>query len=280
MNILDEIFAHKHDEVEERKRIKPLADLRAEAEASPPLVDFVDVLMANRVKSGTPALIAEVKFASPSKGMLVRYPDPPGLARIYYKAGAAAISVLTDEKYFHGCLEYLQAIHRELPAMPLLRKDFVFDPYQVYEARAAGASAVLLIAAHLDMAGLADLHALIHELGMAALVEVHNRTELEAAMQIKGLALLGVNNRDLRTFQVKLETCLDLRALVPDSICFVAESGIHTGEDVRRLSAASVDAMLVGEALVTAPDVTRAIHNLIGQPAGQANPSREMQPCT
>ena len=156
----------------------------------------------------------------------------------------------------------MRKIHIALPQLPLLRKDFIYDPYQVYEARAAVASAVLLIAAHLDPAELADLHALALSLGMAALVEVHNRTELEAALHLDGLSLLGVNNRDLHTFKVDLQTCLDLRPLVPSGICLVAESGIHTAEDVDRLSSAGVDAMLVGEALVTAHDVGKKIRSL------------------
>jgi indole-3-glycerol phosphate synthase len=145
-------------------------------------------------------------------------------------------------------------------------KDFLYDPYQIYEARAAGASAVLLIAASLEPARLADLHTLACELGMAALVEIHDQAELEKAMKIDGLTLLGVNNRDLRTFQVDLQTCLTMRKLVPASVCFVAESGIRSHADVLQLSSAGVDAMLVGEALVTAPDITQAIYNLTGQP--------------
>jgi indole-3-glycerol phosphate synthase len=267
MNILDEIFAHKREEVEERKRGKPLGSVRSETEKSNKPVDFVHALQASRLHFGRPALIAEVKFASPSKGILVQHPDPCSLAQEYSRAGAAAISMLTDEKYFHGCLEYLQAIHRQLPTMPLLRKDFVYDPYQVYEARAAGASAVLLIAAYLEPAALADLHALACELNMAALVEVHDQAELEMAMKIDGLTLLGVNNRDLHTFEVDLQTCLTLRKRVPATVCFVAESGIHSHADVLQLSAAGVDAMLVGEALVTAPDIGGKIRALMDREA-------------
>ncbi len=212
-------------------------------------------------------MIAEVKFASPSRGILVQHPDPLGLAEKYNQAGAAAISVLTDEKFFHGCLEYLRTIHHYLPSKPLLRKDFILDPYQVYEARAAGASAILLIAAYLDPSILADLHALAHELGLDALIEVHDRAELENALKVPGVALIGVNNRDLRTFEVNLQTCLDLRPFVPNTITFVAESGIHNREDVQRLSAAGVDAILVGEALVTSDDVVQAIHGLYGRDA-------------
>jgi indole-3-glycerol phosphate synthase len=262
MTILDEIFAHKRVEVEARKRDLPLAKLRSVAESAPPAPDFIHAI---RSAEFSPALIAEVKFASPSKSILVENTDPVILARTYAGNGAAAISVLTDEKYFRGHLDYLRRIRTALPLIPLLRKDFICDPYQVYEARAAVASAVLLIAAHLDPVQLADLHALTISLDMAALVEVHNRTELEAALRLEGLGLLGVNNRDLHTFKVDLQICLDLYPLVPPEVCFVAESGIHTAEDVHRLSAAGVDAMLVGEALVTATDVGKKIRTLMGR---------------
>ena len=262
MTILDEIFAHKRVEVETRKCEIPLVELRSISESAPPSPGFIHAI---RSTGYSPALIAEVKFASPLKGILVENPDPVSLAQIYAGNGAAAISVLTDEKYFHGHLDYLRQIHIALPKLPLLRKDFICDPYQVYEARAAVASAVLLITAYLDPAQLADLHALILSLGMAALVEVHNRTELEAALRLDGLSLLGANNRDLRTFKVGLQTCLDLRPLVPAEVCFVAESGIRTAEDVLRLSAAGVDAMLVGEALVTAPDIGEKIRTLMNR---------------
>ena len=260
MTILDEIFAHKRIEVETRKRKIPLVVLRSISEGAPASPGFIHAI---RDAEYSPALIAEVKFASPSKGILVENPDPVSLVRIYAKNGAEAISVLTDEKYFHGHLDYLRRIHTALPQVPLLCKDFICDPYQVYEACAAGASAILLITAYLDPFQLVDLHALILSLRMAALVEVHNRVELEAALRLDGLGLLGVNNRDLHTFKVDLQTCLDLRSFVPEEICFVAESGIHTGEDVHRLSAAGVDAMLIGEALVTAPDIGKKIQTLM-----------------
>jgi indole-3-glycerol phosphate synthase len=263
MTILDEIFAHKHIEVETHKLEIPLAELRSISESAPPSPDFIQAI---RSAEYSPALVAEVKFASPSKGILVENPDPVALAHTYAGNGAAAISVLTDEKYFHGHLDYLRQIHTALPHLPLLRKDFICDPYQVFEARIAGASAVLLIAAHLDPAQLADLHALVLSLCMAALVEVHDRRELETTLRLDGLCLLGVNNRDLHTFKVDLQTCLDLRPLVPAGICFVAESGIHTTADVHRLSAAGVDAMLIGEALVVASDIPKKIQSLVGSP--------------
>ena len=272
MTILDEIFAHTKLETAARKRRLPLADLRRAAEAEPRPPDFVTVLLASRSERGRPALIAEVKFASPSRGILAAKADPVGLATVYAENGAAAISVLTDEKYFGGHLDFLRRIHAALPEMPLLRKDFVCDPYQVYEARQAGASAVLLIAACLGPAQLADLHALVLMSGMAALVEVHDSAELEAALSLADLRLLGVNNRDLKTFRVDLATCLGLRPLVPAEVCFVAESGIRAAEDVQRLQAAGVDAILVGEALVTAPDTAARVRSLSGGPAPGGSP--------
>ena len=267
MNILEEIFAHKKEELAVRQRELPLVRLRTAAEAVPVPADFVDALRSARDSLDWPALIAEVKFASPSKGVLMQGGDPVALATRYAESGAAAISVLTDEKYFRGSLDYLSRIHAALPALPLLRKDFICDPYQVYEARLAGASAVLLIAAALKPAELAELHRLVLSQGMTALVEVHDRDELEKVLALPGLRLLGVNNRDLRTFEVDLSTCLDLRPRVPLEICFVAESGIHTREDVGRLHAGGVDAVLVGEALVTAGDVGEQVRILSGAPA-------------
>ena len=259
MTMLEEIFANKHLEVEARKRQVPLAGLLAEAEKAPCAPDFIQAI---RCVGYAPALIAEVKFASPSKGCLVEEPDPVVLAQTYAENRAAALSVLTDEKYFQGHLDYLKQIHAVLPELPLLRKDFIYDPYQIYETRAAGASAVLLITAHFDQAQLTGLHRLVLSLGMTALVEVHNHRELETALRIEGLQLLGVNNRDLHTFNVDLQTCLELRQLVPQEICFVAESGIHNAAEVHQLRKAGVDAMLVGEALVTASDIGEKIRSL------------------
>jgi len=265
MTILDEIFAHKKSEMAAAHLAKPLDVIRAEAEAAPIPADFVSALRSlSYAGKPRPALIAEVKKASPSKGLLCPDFDHQHLAYTYAENGAAAISVLTDEKYFQGHLDYLSQIHAALPDVPLLRKDFIFDPYQVYEARAAGASAVLLIAAYLDSDLIADLHALILAMEMTPLVEVHDANELRAAEKLSGLKLLGVNNRDLRDFSVKLDTCLALRPQVSPDICFVAESGIHTLSDVLRLAEAGVDAMLIGEALVVAPDVGMKVRTLSG----------------
>jgi indole-3-glycerol phosphate synthase len=263
MNILDEIFAHKKVEVAGRKREQPLAEVRRLAELTDEPPNFVAALQACKLVHNSPALIAEVKKASPSKGLLAPAFDPLCLAQAYVENGAAAVSVLTDEKYFQGHLDHLRRIHAAFPHIPLLRKDFLFDEYQIYESCAAGASVVLLIAAYLDSGELADLHSLALLLGLTPLVEVHNQQELEIALKLDSLRLLGVNNRDLHTFKIDLQTCLDLRQYVPASVCFVAESGIHSRGDVRRLAAANVDAMLVGESLVTAPDLAKKIHELL-----------------
>jgi indole-3-glycerol phosphate synthase len=271
MTILDEIFAHKRIEVADRQRAVPLNQVRRAAEQAAPALDFVAALTVMRKPAPLtppgarwPALIAEVKSASPSRGQLVKDFDPLALARMYVQNGAAAMSVLTDERFFHGHLDDLRQIAGLGLGLPLLRKDFVCDPYQVYEARAAGADAILLIAAMLELTQLRDLHALARELGMAALVEVHTREELDRVL-VCGPALLGVNNRNLHDFSVALDTTLLLRPFVPQGVCLVAESGIHTPEDVARLAAAGVDAVLVGEALVTASNRVEKIRSLAGE---------------
>jgi indole-3-glycerol phosphate synthase len=268
MTILDRIVDYKRTkELPSRMRDLPLADLRDRAAIAPPPRDFVAAL---RSEPGV-ALIAEVKRASPSKGLLRPDFDPIHLAATYAGNGAAAISVVTDEPFFQGDLAYITHIRSKLAShplasdhaeAPLLRKDFIIHPYQVYEARAAGADALLLIAAILPDAELAELLSLTQAQGMAALIEVHDREEL---MHVLPLAprLVGVNNRDLRDFSVNLDTCLRLRSQVPPEVCFVAESGIQTGADATRLAAAGVDAMLVGEALVTAPDPGAKVRELI-----------------
>ncbi len=260
MNILAEIFTHKRAEVIEQKSRTPLAEVRAAAESAGPALNFVAAL--RRPMEAKPRLIAEVKRASPSRGLLAPIPDPTALARVYRDNGAAAVSVLTDSRYFQGCLEDLRAVAGMKPRVPVLRKDFLCDPYQIYQARATGADAVLLIAASLEAGELRDLHTLANELGMAALVEVHDEAELEKALAACKPALVGVNNRNLRDFSVRLETTLTLRALVPNGVCMVAESGIHTPADVERLREAGVDAILVGEALVTAPDPAEKVRSL------------------
>jgi indole-3-glycerol phosphate synthase len=259
MDILERIFNHKREEVARRQRCRPLGGVRADAEAAPAPADFVSAL--RHPKSGGPALIAEIKRASPSRGVLMPEGDTLHLAETYSSNGASAISVLTDERFFQGSLEDLMQVRDAQLGPPLLRKDFICHPYQVYEARAAGADAVLLIAAALEVSQIRDLQSLAEELGMAALVEVHSLAELEAALSV-GPALLGINNRNLHDFSVSLETTLCLRGHVPQGVCLVSESGIHDRADVQRLEAAGVDAILVGEALVTSDDVARKVRQL------------------
>lgn len=267
MSILEEIFTYKRVEVARQKQVRPLSLVRAEAEAAPQAPDFLASLV-NRDHS-TPALIAEVKRQSPSRGILVQDFDPIRLARIYRENGAAAVSVLTDTRYFGGSLEDLLRVSASmrsggsLQPAPVLRKDFIFDPYQLYEARAAGAAAALLISAALSPALLNDLHALAGELGLAALVEVHQEDELEAAFSCRP-RLVGINNRDLHTFKVNLSATLRLLPQLPAGTLVVAESGIHTAGDVACLAAAGVDAILVGEAIVSAPDPAGKVRELAG----------------
>jgi indole-3-glycerol phosphate synthase len=280
-SILDAIFTHKRAEVAERKAAVPMADVARAARAAPPPLDMVAAL---RAAPHRPALIAEIKRVSPSRGPLAPDLDPVRLARAYAESGAAAISVLTDAHFFGGSLDDLRAVAGARLGVPLLRKDFVCDPYQVYEARAAGADAVLLIAAHLEFVLLCELHALAHDLGMAALIEVHTGAELASALAC-GPSLIGVNNRDLHTFQVSLKTTHRLAALIPAEIAVVTESGIFTPAHVRELAevrrpggACGVDAILVGEALVTAPDTAALARQLTSAGAPQAAAHQEAAP--
>jgi indole-3-glycerol phosphate synthase len=255
--VLDEIVAHKRREVAAAKERLPLHELERRLAEAPPLRPFAAALQRPGL-----ALIAEVKARSPSRGVLREGLEPVPLATAYARAGAAAISVLTDQRYFGGSLEHLRQVRRALPqGPPLLRKDFVLDPYQVYEAREAGADAVLLIVAALERRELASLLQATRELGMDALVEVHDEGELAMALAV-GATLIGINNRDLRTFQVDLETTARLRPLIPPGVTVVAESGIQRRQDAARLAALGVDAVLVGEALVTAPDPAQKLREL------------------
>ncbi len=267
MSILDQIIAYKRDvELPTRRAELPLVEMRARALAAPPALDFISALRSALPGAHPPRLIAEIKRASPSKGLLCPQFDPLRLAEAYQAGGAAAVSVLTDVHFFQGGLDDLRSVRQRFPRLPLLRKDFILDPYQVYETRAAGADALLLIAAALQDDVLNELLALTCALGMAALIEVHDEVELQRALACSP-RLVGVNNRNLRTFQVDLSTCLSLRALTPREVCFVAESGIHTRADVQRLASAGIDAMLIGEALVTAPDIDIKMKELIGDHA-------------
>lgn len=253
--ILDRIIAHKREEVTRRKQIKPQEVVAAEVERASPPHDFIGVLRAPGV-----SLLAEVKKASPSKGLLSPDFDPVSLARTYEANGASAISVLTDEHFFQGSLEDLKAI-RKAVNLPLLRKDFIIDLYQIYETRAAGADALLLVVAALDDAALHNLYALTRYLEMAALIEVHDLVELRRALALHP-RMIGINNRDLQTFDVSIGTTATLRPHIPGRVTVVAESGIHTAADVARLSAIGVDAMLVGEALITAADTAAKVREL------------------
>lgn len=268
MSRLDEIFEHKRVEVAESSAGRSLDEVVEATRRVAPALDFPAALRA----AHRPALIAEVKAASPSRGQLAgcngQAFDPVALARTYAENGASAISVLTDEKFFAGSLDDLRAVRTALPAIPLLRKDFIFDPYQVYEARAAGADAILLIVAALDARSIVELGRLAAELGMAALVEVHTDAELGVALAC-GATVVGINNRNLHDFTIQLETTLELAPRVPAALTLVAESGIFTTADVERVSRGrGVEAVLVGEALVTAQDVgtrTRELSRVVSR---------------
>lgn len=255
--ILDEIVEWKRIEVARNRSKKSLHAVQTEAEAAPTPRDLAAALRAPGV-----SLIAEIKRASPSRGLLRPDLDPEALAHEYEANGAAAISVLTDARYFQGSLEHLRTVRRTVD-LGVLRKDFILEAYQVFEARAAGADAVLLIVATLTDRDLSSLYGLTCELGMSALVEVHNETELTRALALQA-RVIGINNRDLRTFQVSLETTARLRPLIPAEVTLIAESGIHTPDDVARLEALDVDAMLVGESLVRAQDVGAKVRELVG----------------
>jgi indole-3-glycerol phosphate synthase len=264
MSILAEIIAHKQTEV---AALEARA-LRRAAEEAPAPRDFCDALTRGKRKEerGGVRLIAELKRASPSKGILAPHLDLFQVAEIYAQNGAAAISVLTDEKFFLGRLDTLRELRfTRKSELPLLRKDFIIAEVQLYESRAAGADAILLIAAALtDDQYFADLHALALELGLTPLVEVHNEAETQRALKLKDVRLIGVNNRDLGTFEVSLKTTERVRPMIPDSITVVAESGIFTAGDMERLSRANVDAILVGEALVTSEDIPAKVRELSG----------------
>ena len=250
-DILTTILARKADEIAERSARVSLADLRARVADAPPTRGFADALNA-MIAQGDPAVIAEVKKASPSKGVIRPDFRPADIAVSYEFGGAACLSVLTDVDFFQGADDYLRQA-RDACTLPVLRKDFTVDPYQVYEARALGADCILLIVAALDDGQLVDLSGLAMQLGMDVLVEVHDIDELERALQI-GAPLVGINNRSLRTFEVSLDTTLALQPAVPPDRLLVTESGIASREDVARMRANGVHAFLVGESFMRAPD--------------------------
>jgi len=258
-DILRRILATKRAELEAARAAVPLTQMEARARAALPPRDFVGALRA-KIAAGKPAVIAEIKRASPSKGLLRDPYDPAAIARSYAAAGAACLSVLTDREYFQGAPEHLVAT-RAACALPVLRKDFVVEPYQVYEARALGADCVLLIAAALSAGDMRGLERLAQGLGMAVLVEAHDAAELESALTLS-TPLLGINNRDLSSFETRLETTIDLLARVPADRLVVTESGILAPADVARMRAAGVRAFLVGEALMRSPDPGNALISL------------------
>ena len=267
-DVLRTIVRRKHEEIAERAAIVPLDELVARAADAPALRGFAAAIEA-RIAAGMPAVIAEVKKASPSKGVIRADFDPDAIARSYEAGGAACLSVLTDVDFFQGADAYLQQA-RAACALPVLRKDFTVDPYQVQEARVLGADCILLIVAALDDARLAQLSGLAMELGMDVLVEVHDGDELERALPLLAgggrKPLLGINNRNLRTFEVSLDTTLALRDVVPPDCRLVTESGIFMRDDVGRMRNAGVEAFLVGEAFMRETDPGAALHRLFFQP--------------
>ncbi len=258
-DILKKILATKAEEVAAASAVKPLAAVRAEAEAQPAPRDFAGALQA-KVAAGKPAVIAEIKKASPSKGVLRADFRPAEIAASYEKHGAACLSVLTDRQYFQGAPEYLQAA-RAACALPVLRKDFLVDRYQVYEARAMGADAILLIVSALSLARMQEFEAIAFGLGMSVLVEVHDGEELDLALQLK-TPLLGINNRNLHTFEVSLQNTLDLLPRIPADRLVVTESGILAPQDVSLMRQSAVNAFLVGEAFMRAPEPGKALSAL------------------
>ena len=257
--ILDTILARKREEVAARRERTSLFELKARAASAPPLRGFADAVAA-KIAAGQAAVIAEVKKASPSKGVIRADFDPAAIARSYAAGGAACLSVLTDVDFFQGADEYLVAA-RDACALPVLRKDFIVDAYQLYEARVLGADCVLLIAAALDDAQLSEYAFIADELGMDVLVEVHDLDELERALPIPA-RLLGINNRNLKTFEVSLQTTLELKVAVPADRVLVTESGILARADVALMRDAGVHAFLVGEAFMRQPDPGVALSDL------------------
>ncbi len=258
-SILKKIIDHKLVEVEAAKEQSSFASIKEAAQAGRPVRDFLKAIQSVDEIS----LIAEVKKASPSKGIIREDFDPVAIAKSYESAGASCISVLTDEAFFQGHLDYLIAVGQSV-SLPILRKDFIIDPWQVYQARAAGADAVLLIAECLEAAKLQELHSLINDLGMTALVELYDRENIEKVLACKP-TLIGVNNRDLNTFEVNLAHSIEIRKILPEEIAFVSESGISSNAEVSRLMQANVDAILVGESLMRAGDIEAATRALLAK---------------
>jgi indole-3-glycerol phosphate synthase len=258
--MLAEIVAHKRKIIAESLRPEPLDAILGKIEHLPPVQSLAK---STRQKSAV-SIIGEIKRRSPSKGQLADSIDVAAFARTYDQAGVAGISVLTDEKYFSGSIEDLRRV-RAATSLPILRKDFIVDTSQVYESRLIGADAILLIVAALDDATLSDLYELARRIGLEILVEVHTADEIERALEINA-EIIGINNRDLSTFVVNLATTEHLRPLIPPGKICIAESGIHSHADMQRVMSAGVDAVLIGESLMTARDPARQIHELLGRP--------------
>jgi indole-3-glycerol phosphate synthase len=258
-DILEKILARKREEIAERSARLPLAELRARAPSAPPTRGFVNALRA-RLATGKPAVIAEIKKASPSKGLLRADFDPADIAQSYERHGATCLSVLTDRDFFQGADEHLLAA-RAACALPVLRKDFTVDPYQVYEARALGADCILLIVAALDDEHLPALAELARDLGLDVLVEVHDAAELERALPLN-TPLIGINNRDLHTFQTRLEVTLELLPRIPQDRIVVTESGVLARADAERMRNHGVKTFLVGEAFMKSADPGEALARL------------------
>ncbi len=257
--ILNEIVSRNLQELESKKRTLPMTEIRRMALQQPTPLDFASALRGEGIR-----LIAEVKKASPSRGVIRPDFDPTELAKIYASNGASAISVLTEARYFQGSLEHLRDIRNILrnKGLPLLRKDFICDPYQIYESRAYGADSLLLIIAILKLEELQELLGISHELNMSCLVEVHNEAEVEIALK-SGARIIGINNRNLATFTVDLTTTERLRPLIPPDRIVVSESGIKERSDIERLRQLGIDAFLVGESLMSAPDIAAKMKELL-----------------
>jgi indole-3-glycerol phosphate synthase len=259
LSILERILERKRAELAAAREMLPQTALEGRARAAPAARDFVGAIR-KKIAAGRSAVIAEMKRASPSRGLLRKDYEPAVIAKSYQAAGAACLSVLTDHEFFQGTNEHLQAAH-EACRLPVLRKDFILDPYQVFESRAVGADCILFIASCLSQREMADFESLAHGLGMAVLVEVHDGAELEAALRLK-TPLLGINNRDLKTFDTRLETTLELLPRVPGDRIAITESGILTPSDVARMRSGGVKAFLVGEAFMRSPDPGEALRRL------------------
>ncbi|HLD77292.1 MAG TPA: indole-3-glycerol phosphate synthase TrpC [Rickettsiales bacterium] len=259
-NKLQEIYEYKKIEVRNRKKILSAQEVCARIDCNKKPLDFAAALRA-KIEKGQNALICEVKKASPSKGVLCKNFDAVEIAKTYENAGAACISVLTDEKYFQGCDQYLQEI-RQHTKIPLLRKDFIFDEYQIYEAKMLGADCILLIVAMLDDDMLRNLENIALEAGLSVLIEIHNEEELSRALRLKS-PLIGINNRNLKTLQIDLQTSLNLAPKIPQNRIIIGESGIKTMQDITKLNQVGINSFLIGEHFMLQKDIKKAVIELV-----------------